>query len=130
MTRRRARWLLWIVALCLLPVPFYLGEMELAPVLRLAFFSGLLGAVWQAEGGDTLRLLLLIGLVQTALYAGGLWILAWAVSRAIDTLRAPAARTGAVLALASVLLLASFTDLYRTPLSSTRPRSNVLHLFE
>lgn len=130
MTRRRARRLLWILALCLLPVPFYLGQAELAPVLRLAFLSGLLGAVWLEEGGDTLRLILLIGATQILLHGGLLWILAWGVSRAIDALRTPAARTAITLALASLLLLASFTELYKTPLSSTRPRSNVLHLFE
>jgi hypothetical protein len=63
------RWL-WIAALVTMPVPFFLAQVEWAPVLRLAFLSSLFGAVMLAEGGGTAILLGVLGILQTFLYAG------------------------------------------------------------
>lgn len=130
MTSRTARRLLFAVALLTLPVPFYLGELEHAPVVRLLFLSGLLGAVALAEGGRTLPLLAGLGILQTVLYAGLLWIFAAGLSWLSGVLRPAALRGALIFSLLAALLLVSLFEIYDTPLSSTRPRSNLVHLFE
>lgn len=130
MTRRTARRLLLAAALLTLPVPFYLGEVELSPVVRLAFLSSLLSSVALAEGGSTLRLLAALGVVQTLLYALLLWAFAALLAWLLGVLRPAALRGALVASLAIALLAMSLLPIYQTPLSSTRPRSNLVHLFE
>jgi hypothetical protein len=129
-TRRTAGRLLWIVTLLTLPVPFYLGEPELAPVVRLAFLSALMSAVLVAEGGGTLGVLAGLGIAQTLLYAVVFRLVAAWVARGLDRLPAPRARSAVVVIVAIVLFAVSLAEIYDTPLSSTRPRSNLTHIFE
>ena len=130
MTRRTAGRLLWIAALLTLPVPFYLGEPEFAPVVRLAFLTSLMSAVLVAEGGGTLGALAGIGMLQALLYAGFLWLAAALIARWLERLRAPGARGMLVAAIAIALFAVSLAEIYDTPLSSTRPRSNLTQIFE
>ena len=51
MTRR----LLLVVFLLTLPVPYMLAAVEVAPWLRLAFLTGLLGSVFAVEGGPAAK---------------------------------------------------------------------------
>ena len=58
MSARNIRRLLFATALLAAPIPFYLGEPELAPVVRLAFLSALVASVFVAEvefGGVVVR---------------------------------------------------------------------------
>lgn len=130
MSGRTARRLLFAAALITLPVPFYLGATELSPVVRLAFLSSLLSAVALAEGGTTLALLAALGVVQTLLYALLLWAFATLLAWLLGVLRPAALRGVLVTSLAIALLAMSLLPIYQTPLSSTRPRSNLVHLFE
>jgi hypothetical protein len=125
-SKRGARWLLFATALLTLPVPFYLGEPELAPVLRLAFLTGLVASVFAAEGGGVTALLAGLGLVQGLAWS----VLLFAAAAAIAQVGSARARAAIAAALSLALLAASFTDRYDTPLSSTRARSNVLQLFQ
>jgi hypothetical protein len=125
-SKRGARWLLFATALLTLPVPFYLGEPELAPVLRLAFLTGLVTMVFAAEGG---------GVTASLAGIGGVQVLAWAAllfgaAAAIARVGSARARTAIAVAISLALLAASFTERYDTPLSSTRSRSNLLQLFQ
>jgi hypothetical protein len=129
-TRTTIQRVLWIAALLLLPIPFYLGEPEQAPVLRLVFLTGLLCAVMLAEGGGTLAVLVGLGVLQALLWGGALSLLAALMARTLERVHAPALRTAVVAAIALGLVAASLTELYDTPLSSTRPRSSLLQIFE
>jgi len=124
------RRLLFATALLAAPVPFFLGEPELAPVLRLAFLSTLVARVFVAEGGSTTGTLLGIGLVQLFVWTGLLFLATGLVARVLDRLSTDRARVATIAALVVGLLGASLGDLYDTPLSSTRARSSLLHLFE
>lgn len=130
MTRTAVQRLLWVTALLVLPVPFYLGELELAPVLRLLFLTGLLAGVLLAEGGRTLALLVGLGLLQALLWATALGLVSALMARTLERVHAPALRSAVAVAIAAGLVAASFTELYDTPLSSTRARSSVLHVLE
>lgn len=130
MSTRNVRRLLYATALLTLPVPFYLGEPELAPVVRLAFLSGLITSVLVAEGGGVNAMLAGIGIVQVLVWAGLLFAAAALLARGLARIPTAGVRTGVAAALAIALFGASLTDLYDTPLSSSRARSNLFQLFE
>ena len=130
MQRKNAHRLLFAVALLTVPVPFYLGEVELAPVARLLFFSGLLARLFAAEGGGKGGLFAGLGALQALVYAGLLGLAASLVARLLVRLRRPRVRTALVVGLATAMLGLSLAPVYDTPLSSTRPRSSLLHIFE
>jgi len=123
------RWL-WIAALLTMPVPFYLGEVEWAPALRLAFLTGLLGLVVAAEGGATTALLATLGLVQAALYAGLFRLAASLAARALARIGSEPLRVAAVGTVIFLLAVSAVLPIYETPLSSTRMRSNIFGIFE
>ena len=130
MSRKSTRRLLWLVALATLPVPYYLGEAELAPVLRLAFLTGLLTSVAVVEGGFATVSIAAMGIAQTLLYALLLSLAARLLARAVTLLPSALLRRAAVACLAIGLCAASLLPIYETPLSSSRLRSSLWQLFE
>jgi hypothetical protein len=131
LSRRAATRVLFAAAVLALPLPYYIGEVESAPLVRLAFISGLFGSVLVAEGaGGTNGLFFALGLVQLVVWAGVLRLGAGLLSRSLARLPWPRARTVLVALLALALIGAGLWPLYDTPLSSSRGRSNLLGLFE
>jgi hypothetical protein len=124
------RWL-WLAALATMPVPFYLGEVEWAPVMRLAFLTSLVSLVMVAEGGSALIRIGTLGIIQTALYAGLFMLAAGLAARATSRIfREPPLRIAAVGTAVFLLFASSLLPIYETPLSSTRLHSDLWHLFE
>jgi hypothetical protein len=122
---------LFAAAALALPLPYYLGEIERAPLLRLAFFTGIFGRVFVAEGGRGMTGLFFgLGLAQLLLYALLLRLGAGLLARSLFRVGAPRLRTALFAAVALALVGAGFSPLYDTPLSSSRGRSNLLGLFE
>jgi hypothetical protein len=116
--------------LATMPVPFYLGEIEWAPVLRLLFLSSLFWLVLIAEGGRTVILFSTLGLLQTALYTGLFFLAASLAARAFARIHEPSLRIAAVGTAVFLLVASSLLPIYETPLSSSRLHSNLWHLFE
>jgi hypothetical protein len=123
------RWL-WLAALATMPVPFYLGDVEWAPALRLAFLTSLLLAVMLAEGGRTVILFGTLGIVQTAIYIGLFYLGARLTARGVARIGSPPLQVAAVGTAVFLLVAASLLPIYQTPLSSTRLQSDLWHLFE
>jgi hypothetical protein len=123
------RWL-WIAALLTMPVPFYLGQLEWAPVLRLGFLTLLFGAVALAEGGGTVIALCVLGLVQAAVYASLFRMVADLGARGLLRFAPEPLRAAAVGSAVFLLVMTAQLPIYETPLSSTRLRSNLWQLFE
>ncbi len=113
-----------------MPVPFYLGEVEWAPVLRLAFLWSLLSLVLVAEGGHTLIRMCALGFVQAALYIGLFYLGAALAARAVERIAEPPLRAAAVGTAVFLLVVSACLPIYQTPLSSTRLHSDLWHLFE
>src|SRR5258706_6716081 len=107
-----------------MPVPFYLGEVEWAPVMRLAFLTALFVLVMLAEGGRTVIWFGALGLLQTALYTGLFFLAAGLVARMIAWIKEPPLRVAAVGTAVFLLVVSSLLPIYQTPLSSTRLRSD------
>jgi hypothetical protein len=129
-TPNAARRWLWLAALVTMPVPFYIGEVEWAPVLRLAFLTSLFGIVLAAEGGRTVVLFTTLGALQTLLYTGLFFLVTTFAARAIQRFSQPVLRSAAVGSVVLLLFVSSLLPIYQTPLSSTRLRSEIWHLFE
>ena len=130
-SRRAAAWVLFAAAALALPLPYYLGEIESAPWLRLAFFTGIFGRVFVAEGGRGMTGLFFgLGVAQLLVYALLLRLGAGLLARSLFRVSAPGLRTALVVAVALALVGAGFSPLYDTPLSSSRGHSNLLGLFE
>jgi hypothetical protein len=129
-SRTAARRWLWLAALATMPVPFYLGEIEWAPVMRLAFLTGLLSLVMIAEGGHALIRIGELGIAQTAIYTGLFWLAAGLAARGVARIREAPVRTAAVVSAVFLLVASSLLPIYETPLSSTRLHSDLWHLFE
>jgi hypothetical protein len=123
------RWI-WLAALATMPVPFYIGQVEWAPVLRLAFLTVLFGLVALAEGGRSVILFSSLGLAETALYTMAFFLAASLAARAITRLSEPFLRIAAVGTAVFLLFASSLLPIYQTPMSSTRMRSDLWHLFE
>ena len=129
--RSGSRWVLWLVLLTTLPVPFYLGSLELAPALRLGFLAGLVSAVVFSEGSaGYLGILAALGAGQTLLWWLLLYGLAAAISHALARLTTQPLRGVVLGSLLLALLGLSSLEIYRTPLSSHAPYSNLAGLFD
>ena len=113
-----------------MPVPFFLGEVEWAPVIRLAFLTSLFGLVLAAEGGANLMWIAGMGIVQTAVYTGLFYLAAGLAARGVERIGEPPLRVAAVGTAVFLLVASSLLPIYQTPLSSTRLHSDLWHLFE
>lgn len=113
-----------------MPVPFYLGEVEWAPVLRLAFLVALFAAVVLAEGGNTVTAMVVMGLAQVLAYGALFLLCADLVARAVGRIASPPLRVAAVGSAVFLLLASAMLPIYDTPLSSARARSTLWQLFE
>ena len=113
-----------------MPVPFYLGEVEWAPVMRLAFLTSLLSLVLVAEGGSALIRICTLGTMQTALYIGLFMLAAGLAARGVMRIREAPLRIAAVGTAVFLLFATATLPIYQTPLSSTRLHSTLWQLFE
>lgn len=113
-----------------MPVPFFLGELEWAPVVRLAFFTGMLTALMVADGGGFTTIFGVLGLVQTALYVALFYLAVSFAVKGIQRVGSPPMQVAAVGTVIFLLGVSSLLPLYETPLSSTRARSAIWHIFE
>ena len=113
-----------------MPVPFYLGEVEWAPVMRLAFLTSLYALVMVAEGGRSVIFLGGLGVAQTAIYTALFLLAAELASRAVARISEPPLRVAAVGTAVFLLVASSLLPIYQTPLSSSRLHSDLWHLFE
>jgi drug/metabolite transporter (DMT)-like permease len=112
------------------PLPFYLGGLEFAPLVRLFFLSLLVwGVVWTEGAGGFHTLFALLAAAQLVIGAGLLWAAAALAARALRQ-RTDTTRAVAVGVMAVALLGFSLRDVYHTPLSSSRPESNLFGLFD
>jgi len=130
MSLRASRWLLFLALALTLPLPFFLAGLAIAPLARLLFLESILLAIVASDGiagtaGIFAGFLAVEGVVLAAL----VWGLAWGAARALAPAR-PATRAACV-ALAAVSLLGlSLLEIYRTPLSSSGPTSNLLGILD
>ena len=130
LTPRGARRLLWLALVFTAPLPFYLGGLEVAPLARLFFLSLLVWGVVLTEGTVGVHSLFsALAAVQLLVGGGVLWAVAALAARAFRS-QTDTARAVVVGVIVVGLIGFSLNDVYRTPLSSSRPESNLFGLFD
>jgi hypothetical protein len=129
LTLPATRRLLWLAALVLVPLPmFQFGAF--VPVARYLLLAGVsFGLIASEGGGEIPYLFLALMLTHGVVYAGVLWLLAWALARGMwAVLPRSAGRVAVGLALAG-LAVALFTKPYVTPFSAVSLHSNLPVVF-
>ncbi len=128
MSPKASRRLLFAAFLLALPVPFLSVQPGFAPVLHLLFYGSLAAGVALGDPDSMSRLLALLHLGQGLGWALALYALARLATRLLG--RGGPVRGPLALALVAALLAVALLPLYRTPLSSTGSRGNLLHVLD
>lgn len=123
---RTVRRILWLGALVLVPLPMVQFGAWI-PVTRYLLLAGVTGGLILAEGAGRIpNAMLLVMLGHALVYAGLLWLLAWAVARCLQLAVPSRARAVAVALVAAGVLLALVTQPYVTPFAAEAPRASLL----
>jgi hypothetical protein len=128
MSSRTARRLLWLVALFTVPLPMLQFGASI-PVSRYLLLAGVTLGLMVAEGAAGLVVtFFLLFLGYALVYAGGLWLVAWLVTRLVG--RASARALGPLVVALSVLALlwSTLFDVYTTPFAATSGHANLLNV--
>lgn len=130
MSARGVKIVLWLCLLVTLPVPYYMGEVETAPVIRPAFFASL-GAIVVATSGTfgLGGMMTVFGLVQVVVWASLLYLASSLAARLLCRALGETGRAWAVGAIAVALVAMGMTPIYETRLSSLTPHSSLLEIF-
>lgn len=130
MSPRMLKLALWLALFALLPVPLLFPEQGLVPTLRIAFLATMLGAVTIVDGAPgVMAIFALLPLLQAVGYSLLLWLVASLLLRATKGL-APRSQALLVAGIAVLLLGLSSFEIYRTPLSSSGPYSNLAGILD
>lgn len=131
MSRRAARLVLWGALLVLAPLPFYLVEQGLVPVLRLLWLAGALGAVMVVEGArGMVDVAVALLAAQALLWAGALWIAADLAARVLARGPRRRAAIAVLLLVAAAGAAASVAEPYRTPFRTRELRGSLGEILE
>ena len=130
MSPRAVRRLVWLAALCVLPLPilaFGPGLVPPAHQLELGLLALAFGAL-ESTQGVTLALAAAF-LVPGVVYAGLLWLAAWIVARGLARLPATTRTRAALLLVMLSVAFAVAEPIYVTPFSSRAARSTLLGVY-
>ncbi|HYC00504.1 MAG TPA: hypothetical protein VEC57_15330 [Candidatus Limnocylindrales bacterium] len=132
MTQARARNLLWLALLLAAPVPFFLVVVGHVPVARLLQLLALTLTFIAVEGpAGALRTVVLLLVLQIALWAGVLRLVASLAAAAMQRAFGSAGLAAATMTAALLLVAAAATfPLYRTPFRSASLHATLLEVFE
>ena len=128
MSPRTTRRILWLGSLILLPLPMIqFGAM--IPVTRYLLLAGVSAGLILTEGvGRIPNVFFLLMLGHALIYAGALWVAAWALARGLHAVAPRAAHTVALLLMVGGAVLALATEPYVTPFAPDTPRANLLRV--
>jgi hypothetical protein len=123
--------LIWLVAVFVLPVPFFLVETGRVPVGQLLQMSAVVLGLILAEGtqGQILTLLIIV-LGQAILYMVAFWGAAVLWGRLVARMSPRARLVATSLVVLVVIAVASSVEIYRTPFSTRSLRASLLRVYE
>jgi len=126
MSARAFKWALFAVAICTVPLPYFMIETGRVPALQLFVFAAVTAPLVVSDPGFTTRFVASLFLSQSLGYGALLYLLARSASRRIRTPRLRLVMlAGAFAVLATVALL----KVYRAPLSHGPGTTNLLGVF-
>lgn len=130
MSKRTARWILWLGLAATLPLPFFLVVSGRVPPLRLVELGAACVAIMAAEGSQgVIGILALLLLGQAIFYLTLLWLVATALCRLAERFGRRGLAIFTLAALFAAVLSTAVLDLYRTPFRCDAPTANLIHVY-
>lgn len=126
MSARAFKWALFAVALCTVPLPYFMIETGRVPALQLFVFAAVTAPLVVSDPGFTTRFVASLFLSQSLGYGALLYLLARSASRRIGT---PRLRLGVLAVAVAVLATVALLKVYRAPLSHGPGSTNLLGVF-
>lgn len=125
MSQRAMKWLLWVLLVCAVPLPYFMIESGRIPALQLFIFAALTTPLMVTDPGFTTRFVAALFLAQSLFYGAALYVVARAMSRRAR----PGGRALLVAVLAGLLTVIALLDVYRAPLSHGPGPTNLIGVF-
>lgn len=126
MSRRTFKWALFALAICTVPLPYFMIETGRVPALQLFVFAAVTTPLVITDPGFTTRFIAALFLSQSLGYGALLYLAARGTARRIATPRLRlAVLAGAIVVLGTVALF----RVYRAPLSHGPGPTNLLGVF-
>jgi len=113
MSQRAATWVLWLVLVCTVPLPYFMIERGRVPVAQLLVFAGVTAPLVFTDPGFTTSFVAGLFLAQALIYGALLYLVARLVVRRVP----PHRRDLVVAAVAVLLAVIALCNVYRAPLS-------------
>ena len=126
MSARAFKWALFSVAICAVPLPYFMIETGRVPALQLFVFAAVTAPLVISDPGFTTRFIAALFVSQSLGYGALLYLLARTASHRI---RAPRLRLGVLAGVIAVLGTVALLKVYRAPLSHGPGSTNLLGVF-
>ena len=125
MSQRAMTWILWLVLVCTVPLPYFMIERGRVPAAQLFLFAALTAPLTVTDPGFTTRLVAALFVAQSLVYG----TLLYGLARAVAAHTPPSRRALALAALTALLLAMALGDVYRAPLSHGPGATNIIGVF-
>ncbi len=125
MSQRAMAWILWLLLICTVPLPYFMIERGRVPAAQLILFAALTAPLVVTDPGFTSRFVAALFVAQSLFYA----LLLAALARAVALRTPPPRRALVVVAIAVLLLAMALCDVYRAPLSHGPGTTNIVGVF-
>lgn len=126
MSPRAFKWALFAVAVCTVPLPYFMIETGRVPALQLFVFAAVTAPLVISDPGFTTRFIAALFLSQSIGYGALLYLVARSASRRI---KAPGLRAVTLAGVVAVLATVAALAVYRAPLSHGPGPTNLLGVF-
>ena len=125
MSQRAMAWVLWLLLICTVPLPYFMIERGRVPAAQLFLFAAVTAPLVVTDPGFTTRFVAALFVTQSLFYA----LLLAALARAVAHRTPPPRRALVVAAIAVLLLAMALCDVYRAPLSHGPGTTNIVGVF-
>jgi hypothetical protein len=125
MSQRVLKWLLWLLLVCTVPLPYFMIENGRVPAAQLFIFAAVTAPMLVSDPGFTTRFVAALFISQSLFYGATLYLLARGSARRIH----PSRRLLLAALAAAALGVLALCDVYRAPLSHGPGRTNIVGVF-
>lgn len=125
MSQRAMRWLLWLVLICAVPLPYFMIESGRVPAAQLFIFAIVTAPLLISDPGFTTGFVAALFISQSLLYGAALYLVARGAARRAR----PGGRVLVVVVVTAVLAVVALCNVYRAPLSHGPGPTNLIGVF-
>lgn len=125
MSQRALKWLLWLVLIGTVPLPYFMIESGRVPAIQLFLFAAVTTPLMLTDPGFTTRFIAALFIAQSLFYGAALYLVARTAARRAR----PGGRVLLAVVTAAALGVLALTNIYRAPLTHGPGQTNVLGVF-